>query len=527
MKWIQRVIIEDFQSHRLTELEFVEGFNVIVGPSDQGKTAVLRAIRWVLYNEPKGNDFIRVGSNKAKVTLVMNDGTIVSRERTSSRNRYLVAVPGMEEQIYEGFGHAVPEEVMEATGVRPLRMDEDHQVAINLGMQLDSPFLLESNGAIKAKAIGRINGVHILDYAHKTTSSELNSKQIEERRIQAEVEKREEQLQLYEDLDQWEKSLEQVERKLKQVEEIGARSQWLRDKQELRKEIIKKLLTAEDFLMKLETLDRAAECWKKAEALDRTMNQLTLMQGQWLEIEKSLEISRHWIKQTVNLPETEKKLEQALALQHQEQEVQKLKLADIALRKESLEITRVLEQTSRLHQAGTAYHEVIEVLKQEQDLVALQHKANEYQEVSRKIEMVLRKTEQLEKAQGLWQVWQDLELQADRLEALMKKREELSGQVRQVDKYLNQSETLETAGQAWEQAMDYGRNVDELLARHTRLYALREEKQKLAEEVQETDALLEGWAKQYYEQLKMLGRCPICLGEIEQHTVERIVAEIS
>ncbi|WP_134699133.1 AAA family ATPase [Ammoniphilus sp. YIM 78166] len=527
MKWIQRVIIEDFQSHRLTELELVEGFNVIVGPSDQGKTAVLRAIRWVLYNEPKGNDFIRVGSNKAKVTLVMNDGTIVSRERTSSRNRYAVAVPGMEEQVYEGFGHTVPEEVMEATGVRLLKMDEDHQVPINIGMQLDSPFLLESNGSIKAKAIGRINGVHILDYAHKTTSSELNSKQMEERRILAEIEKREEQLQLYEDLDQWEKDLVQVEQKLKQVQDLDARSQWLRDKQEMRKEIVKKLLTAEDFLKKLETLDLAAAKWQRAEVVERAVNQLELMQGQQREIEKSLEAARRWIMQTVQLPEAEGKLEQALSLQNQEQAMQKLKQTETALKKESLEITRVLEGTCHLTQADQTYHQVLEVDKQEQKLVALHQKSLEYQDVSRKIGLVVRKTEHLEKAQALWQTWEDHERHADRLQGYSIKKQELSRQLRQVDLYLLESEALEHAGGTWEKAMAYERKINELLTHHARLYAMREESQKLNVEIQETDALLEGWAKQYYEQLKTLGRCPICLGEIEQHTVERIVSEIS
>ena len=71
MKAIKRVIIEDFQSHRYTELELAPGFNVIVGPSDQGKTAILRAIRWVIYNDRRGTDFIRVGASKARVTLVM------------------------------------------------------------------------------------------------------------------------------------------------------------------------------------------------------------------------------------------------------------------------------------------------------------------------------------------------------------------------------------------------------------------------------------------------------------------------
>ena len=51
---IKKIIIDNFQSHEHTEIEFGPGLNVIVGPSDYGKSAVVRALRWVLYNEPRG-----------------------------------------------------------------------------------------------------------------------------------------------------------------------------------------------------------------------------------------------------------------------------------------------------------------------------------------------------------------------------------------------------------------------------------------------------------------------------------------
>lgn len=65
MKRFERLLIENFQSHEQTEVFFTEGLNVFVGPSDSGKSAILRALRWVLYNEPKGTDFIRAGKSGA------------------------------------------------------------------------------------------------------------------------------------------------------------------------------------------------------------------------------------------------------------------------------------------------------------------------------------------------------------------------------------------------------------------------------------------------------------------------------
>lgn len=58
MNYIKSIEIENFQSHKYSKLDFSERLNVIVGPSDNGKSAIIRALKWVLFNEPKGTDFI-------------------------------------------------------------------------------------------------------------------------------------------------------------------------------------------------------------------------------------------------------------------------------------------------------------------------------------------------------------------------------------------------------------------------------------------------------------------------------------
>lgn len=61
---LKRVRLENFQSHRNSVIDFDRGLNVIVGPSDSGKSAIIRAIKWALYNEPSGNYFIREGEQR-------------------------------------------------------------------------------------------------------------------------------------------------------------------------------------------------------------------------------------------------------------------------------------------------------------------------------------------------------------------------------------------------------------------------------------------------------------------------------
>jgi exonuclease SbcC len=62
--YIKKLSLRNFQSHRETDLEFSPGLNIIVGPSDQGKSAIIRALRWLFYNEPRGTGFIRVGETR-------------------------------------------------------------------------------------------------------------------------------------------------------------------------------------------------------------------------------------------------------------------------------------------------------------------------------------------------------------------------------------------------------------------------------------------------------------------------------
>lgn len=68
--------IEDFQSIGNAELEFTPGINLIVGQSNSGKTAILRAIDSVLTNPTYAKSFIKHYTNETNVTFQYNDNTI-------------------------------------------------------------------------------------------------------------------------------------------------------------------------------------------------------------------------------------------------------------------------------------------------------------------------------------------------------------------------------------------------------------------------------------------------------------------
>lgn len=165
MKYIKRIILENFQSHEHSIIDLDERLNVIVGPSDSGKSAIIRAIKWALYNEPSGDYFIREGEKECSVTLEFNDSSILKRYRSKSKNSYIFINNKGEEKIFEGFGSTIPEEITETLGIRKIHLDTNENAAINLGEQLEGAFLLSEKTSTRASAIGRLVGVNVIDDA--------------------------------------------------------------------------------------------------------------------------------------------------------------------------------------------------------------------------------------------------------------------------------------------------------------------------------------------------------------------------
>lgn len=189
---INSIYIEDFQSHGKTELALAPkgGLTVITGHTDSGKTAIVRALRLLMYNAPQGDAYIRVGRDRATVAVEMSDGTKVARERSrGSVNRYRITKPGESPQVLEGFGTSVPVEVQEATGVRVVSIGETLDLALNLSEQLDGPFLGKSvSGPAKAKILGALAGTEEVDEAQRTLGTDLHRASQEENRLKADLE---------------------------------------------------------------------------------------------------------------------------------------------------------------------------------------------------------------------------------------------------------------------------------------------------------------------------------------------------
>ena len=229
MKYIRKVIIDNFQSHEHTELNFDLGLNIIVGQSDKGKSAILRAIKWVLYNEPRGADFIRNGTNECSVTIVTGDDYTVTRRRKTNKNTYTVIKPDGEKLEFENFGNAVPLEVIEATGVKEIKLDTDTSAKLNLNEQLDPPFLLSETGTMRAKAIGRIVNTNIIDAAERDIMKDISNNNLVLKGYEKQLSEIEDELKQHSNIDVEEKIIKKIESQLAILDEINPKFEKIKE----------------------------------------------------------------------------------------------------------------------------------------------------------------------------------------------------------------------------------------------------------------------------------------------------------
>lgn len=126
---LTRLTLKGFQCHKRLIVEFSPGVTTLVGPSDSGKSAVLRGLRWVCFNQPDGTSFIRHGDKTAKVTLEFDDRTI-TRRRGKAVNSY--ALDGKD---YVSFGRGkVPDDIARLLDVSPLSFQSQHTPAYWLAL---------------------------------------------------------------------------------------------------------------------------------------------------------------------------------------------------------------------------------------------------------------------------------------------------------------------------------------------------------------------------------------------------------
>lgn len=218
---ITRLIIKGFQSHVDTDILLSPGLNVVTGDTNSGKTAIIRAIRWVALGEPTGEDFIHKDVGEAAVEIHTDDGSVVTKKRRKGKTTYILTLPGREESIYEKA--EVPEDVARILGIYPSKFN-DFESILTFAFQLEAPFLLSEPASAGAKVLGKLAGTEVIDAAIKTTATENRGLQLARTDANKAIERAEIDLLEYQDLQQLKDALAACEYLTTQVEKDVAKA---------------------------------------------------------------------------------------------------------------------------------------------------------------------------------------------------------------------------------------------------------------------------------------------------------------
>jgi exonuclease SbcC len=158
---IKSVFIQNFEAHAKTHLDFTDGVNVIGGSSNNGKSSIIKALMWCLFNQPSGFSFKKNNCRGATIVkIVFDNGQYIERKRDSKTNQY-----DCNGEILKALGTGVPEVVTDITNVS----------GINIQSQFDQFYLLQESSGEVARTLNDIVGLSVIDSALSKASKFVNS----------------------------------------------------------------------------------------------------------------------------------------------------------------------------------------------------------------------------------------------------------------------------------------------------------------------------------------------------------------
>lgn len=147
-----KLTVSNFQIHKEPNtIDIPEGETTYLdGDSDTGKSAMMRAMRWVCENKPDGGSFVTFKQPRGtcSVSELEVDGHVIKRERGKSKNSYF-----LDGEEFKAFGRSVPEPIAEVLKLSPYAIQ----------LQGEVPFLIGDSPTDAAKILSEACGLGVID----------------------------------------------------------------------------------------------------------------------------------------------------------------------------------------------------------------------------------------------------------------------------------------------------------------------------------------------------------------------------
>lgn len=231
-----KVQITDFQPFSKVELD-VEGLTVIVGSSNVGKSALIRAISSALFGRA-GDFFVRLGAKFSKVEIngapgaLSTDPTInIEWNKGPGLNQF--SVNG---ELYDKVGTDVPL-LIQSAGYRDIPVGNEY-LRPQVSEQFDRMFLLDRPGSFVNDTIAQASRLSVLLKADRACSSDLKRNKSLQKIRQADLLQAETKLKDMEPVIEFHAKIQLLKEKFAKLKVLNRRIEDLRSMHQTRKALI-------------------------------------------------------------------------------------------------------------------------------------------------------------------------------------------------------------------------------------------------------------------------------------------------
>ena len=206
---INSIKMNNFESHKNTLIELHSGVNVVEGKSDEGKSSIIRAIKWNTQNRPQGNayrsDSLNEKDKLTEVSINYNE-QIITRARdgkSSGINHYQIN----DNEPLRALRSDVPDEVQDISKIKSVNIQGQHPT--------EQYFLLADKPGQVAKRFNEVAGLVVMDKALLDINSQVRSCNSKIKEYKNEIKNKLTELEESE----WIESAEKMAKKLKGLNE--------------------------------------------------------------------------------------------------------------------------------------------------------------------------------------------------------------------------------------------------------------------------------------------------------------------